>query len=155
MKINYLLFLSVRNLTAIVRLDNAETINISKSSQEMLLSAKQPSPPHPPPPKKENYFVRKFMVCLFIYSLNLGYGQCSLLLSRLLFSAWGCWKEDRRQHEKKDALLSLRPSRVNTGPSKARFRRRSTHVPNLIELGSTLERHWPDSWFRRRTVCRT
>jgi len=29
--------------------------------------------------------------------------------------------------------------------SKARFRRRSTHVPNVIELGSTLERHWPDS----------
>ena len=28
---------------------------------------------------------------------------------------------------------------------KARFRRRSTHVPNLIELGSTLERHWRDN----------
>ena len=28
---------------------------------------------------------------------------------------------------------------------KAQFRRRSTHVPNLIELGSTLERHWPES----------
>ena len=52
----------------------------------MLLSAKQPSPPHPPPLKKQNYFVRKFMVCLFIDRLNWGYGQCSLLLSRLLFS---------------------------------------------------------------------
>ena len=52
MKINYLLFLSVRNLTAIVRLDNAETINISNSSQDMLLWAKQPSPPHPAPPQK-------------------------------------------------------------------------------------------------------
>ena len=29
--------------------------------------------------------------------------------------------------------------------SKARFRRRSTHVPNQIELGSTLERHWRDN----------
>ena len=38
---------------------------------------------------------------------------------------------------------------------KARFRRRSTHVPNLTEFGSTLERHWRDIWFRRRTVCRT
>ena len=28
--------------------------------------------------------------------------------------------------------------------SKARFRRRSTHVPNLTEFGSTLERHWRD-----------
>ena len=28
---------------------------------------------------------------------------------------------------------------------QARFRRRSTHVPNLIELGSTLERHWRDN----------
>jgi len=27
---------------------------------------------------------------------------------------------------------------------KARFRRRSTHVPNLTEFGSTLERHWRD-----------
>ena len=29
--------------------------------------------------------------------------------------------------------------------SQARFRRRSTHVPNQIELGSTLERHWRDN----------
>ena len=36
-----------------------------------------------------------------------------------------------------------------------RFRRRSTHVPNLTEFGSTLERHWRDIWFRWRTVCRT
>ena len=79
----------------------------------MLLWTKQPSPLHPPrPPQKENYFVRKFMVCLFIDCLNLEYGQCSLFLSRLLFSTWGCWKEDRRQHEKRDALLSLRPSQV-------------------------------------------
>ena len=69
-------------------------------------------PIHPAPPPKENYFVRKFMVCLFIDRFNLGYGQCSLFLSRLLLSAWGCWKEDRRQHEKRDALLSLRPSQV-------------------------------------------
>ena len=32
-EINYLLFLSVRNLTAMVRLDNAKKINIAKSSQ--------------------------------------------------------------------------------------------------------------------------
>ena len=79
----------------------------------MLLWAKQPSPLHPPrPPQKENYFVRKFMVCLFIDCLNLEYGQCSLFLSRLLFSTWGCWKEDQRQHERRDALFSLRPSQV-------------------------------------------
>ena len=28
--------------------------------------------------------------------------------------------------------------------AQARFRRRSTHVPNLTEFGSTLERHWRD-----------
>ena len=33
LKNNYLIFLSVRNLTAITILDNAKTINISKSSQ--------------------------------------------------------------------------------------------------------------------------
>ena len=40
----------------------------------------------PPTPQERNYFVRKFMVCLFIDRLNLGYGQCSLFLPRLLFS---------------------------------------------------------------------
>ena len=29
--------------------------------------------------------------------------------------------------------------------AKTRFRRRSTHVQNLIELGSTLERQWRDN----------
>ena len=43
---------------------------------------------------------------------NLGYGQCSLFLPRLLFSTWGCRKEDRRQHRKRDALLSIRLSQV-------------------------------------------
>ena len=89
--------LLVRNLTAIVRLDNAKKINISKSLF---------------PPPRENHFVRKFMVILFIDCLNLGYGQCSLFLPRLLFITWDCWKEDRRQHEKRDALLFIRPSQV-------------------------------------------
>ena len=59
----------------------------------MLLWAKQPSPPHLP--KKENYFVRKFMICLFIDYLNSAYGQCSLFLSRLLFSTWGRMRKFR------------------------------------------------------------
>ena len=45
------------------------------------------------------------------------------------------------QHE---LFLSWSPIDLSTS-SKARFRRRSTHVPNLIELGSTLERHWRDN----------
>ena len=71
-----------------------------------------PPAPNPPKRKKESYFVRKFIVCLFIDRLNLGYGQCSLFLPRLLFSTWGCWKEDWQQHEKREALPSLRPTKV-------------------------------------------
>ena len=37
--------------------------------------------PKHPTPEKANYFVSKFMVCLFTDRLNLGYGQCSLFLS--------------------------------------------------------------------------
>ena len=43
------------------------------------------TPAPQPTKKKESYFVRKFMVCLFIDRLNLGYGQCLLSLPRLLF----------------------------------------------------------------------
>ena len=47
------------------------------------------------------------MACLFIDRLSLGYGQCSLFLPRLLFSTWGCWKEDWR-----NMILSLRLSQM-------------------------------------------
>ena len=52
----------------IVRLDNAETINISKSSQKMLLWAKQPSPPHPPTPKRKIFCQE--IHCLPFYRLS-------------------------------------------------------------------------------------
>ena len=81
-------------------------------ANKCLYGQKAPRLPTHPTPEKANYFVRKFVVCLFIDGLNLGYGQCSLFLCRPLFSTWGCWKEDGRQHERRDALLSLRPSQV-------------------------------------------
>ena len=44
----------------------------------MLLWAKQPSPSYPPPPlKKDYYFVRKFMVCLFIDRHNRLVSNCA------------------------------------------------------------------------------
>jgi len=39
----------------------------------------------------------------------------------------------------------------NERQTKARSKRRSSHVPNQTWLGSTLEQLWSDGWFRRRT----
>ena len=60
-----LLFLSLRNLTAIVRLDNATRSILQNRANKCFNGQNNPLlPTHPPPLKKENYFVRKFMVCL-------------------------------------------------------------------------------------------
>ena len=71
-----------------------------------------------------------------------------LRLSSLLFRVEEYIKEGRDQnivHSDPDSVYSKRfdKTKDNSGISatQARFRHRSTHVPNLIELGSTLERH--------------
>ena len=87
MKTNYLLFLSVRNLTERVRLDYAGERSIFQDgANKCFYGQNNPFLPTHPPKKKENYFVRKFMVCLFIERLNLAHGQRSLFLSELFFS---------------------------------------------------------------------
>ena len=51
----------MRNLTAIVRLDKAETINIQNRANKC-------SPPHPPPPKKKTIFA--FLSTLPIWDMD-------------------------------------------------------------------------------------
>ena len=66
-----------------------------------------------PTPQKRKLFCQKIHDLPFYRPSQFrAYRQCWLFLSRLLFSTWGCWKEDRQQHEKRDALLSLRPSQL-------------------------------------------
>ena len=84
MKINYFPFLSVRNLTTKVRLDNIRKDQYFKIEPTNAFIGKTIIPPPRKKKKKENYFVKKFVVCLFIDRLNLG--QSSLFLPRLLFS---------------------------------------------------------------------
>ena len=41
-------------------------------------------------------------------------------------------------------------------PAKVRFKRRTPHVPNLIQCGAATELVWRDSCFKRRTgMCRS
>ena len=51
------------------------------------------------------------------------------------------WRDLSQTTENWETFASTIFTQVKARKAKARFRRRSTHVPNLIQLGSTLERH--------------
>ena len=109
MKINYLLFLSV---TAIVRLDNAETINIFQNrANKCFYQQNNPLLPTHHPSKNKTILSGNSWFA-FLSTVSIGDMDSVPFCFPDCFSvrAWGCWKEDRRQHEERDELLSLRLS---------------------------------------------